>query len=525
MVEYIQQSKSEIRDSEISALIDRVRKEAYQSYLRRMRLNKVRGFEGVEIRFDFPVTALVGPNGAGKTTILGAAGLIYKSVVPRRFFVKSGKYDDSMRGWSIEYDLIEKERGGGAGNLTRTASYHKAKWNRDAVSREVAVIGIARTLPASERKDIYKFVGGDFVGFSEKLFEPGVTEAVERILGKDADNYLQVDADRRGRTSIFAVRNERSPDESYSEFHFGAGEASIIRIVSEVESVPDNSLILIEEIENGLHPVATRRLVDYLIGVAKRKSCQILFTTHSNDALVPLPNDAVWSSYQGRLTQGKLDVGALRTLTGQIEARLAVFTEDAFDEMFVDTTLRAYANHQPIDRAGIKIHALGGAAPARDHTRFHNANPTRSFPAVCLLDGDKRDESGFEPREVTPRSTDSLGLGNTAVDTVFAPGESSPEKYVFDKIIDNLDVIGNLLGKLTLALQLDTPMQGRVRESVLSRSRTNHDRHNVFAQVGEDLDFLADHVVKQAFLSTWANAFPDDVATIWGPAARLLPSP
>lgn len=522
MVEYLQSSKSEIRDSEIQALVERVRKDAYRKYLRRMRLLKVRGFAGAEIRFDFPVTALVGPNGAGKTTILGAAGLIYDTVLPRRFFAKSGKYDDSMQGWKIEYDLLDRDRSGSA-SVSRTASYPKAKWNRDAVSRDVAIIGIARTLPATERKDLYKFVGGDFVGFNEQLFEPAVTQAVERILGKDANNYLQVDADRTGKASIYAVRSATSPDESYSEFHFGAGEASIIRIVSEVEAASDESLILIEEIENGLHPVATRRLIEYLIGVAKRKSCQIIFTTHSNDALAPLPNDAVWSSYQGRLTQGKLDVAALRTLTGQIEARLAIFTEDAFDELFVDATLRSYSHNRPIDRSGIKIHALGGAAPARDHTRFHNANPTRSFPAMCLLDGDKQRESGFEAVAIAVTNGDPVG--QYVADVVYAPGESSPEKYVFDAIVDNIDNIGNLLGKLTLALLLDTPMQERVRRSITTRSRTNHDRHNVFAQVGEDLDFLAGSVVQRAFVNTWANAFPEEVAKIWDPAADLLPKP
>lgn len=344
---------SEIRDSQILALSERVRKRAYTKYLSGMRLIKLRGFRDREIRFDFPVTALVGPNGAGKSTILGAAGLIYDTVVPRRFFAKSGAYDDSMKGWRIEYDLVDRDRPTASPTtIARTASYLRAKWNRDAVARSVVVIGIGRTLPATERKDLYRFVGGDFQGVREEDFAEPVVEAVERILGKTAANYLKVDADKAGQWSIFAVRNTSQPDESYSEFHFGAGEASIIRIVSRIENAPNDSLILIEEIENGLHPVATRRLVEYLIDVARRKSCQVLFTTHSNDALVPLPNDAIWSAYQGRLTQGKLDVAALRTLTGQIDAQIAVFTEDAFDEMFADVTLRAYGN---IDRASVKI--------------------------------------------------------------------------------------------------------------------------------------------------------------------------
>src|SRR6188472_1416144 len=130
--------KSEIRDSIITALSERVRKRAYTKYLSGMRLVKLRGFEDVEVRFDFPVTALIGPNGAGKTTILGAAGLIYDSVPPRRFFAKSGAYDGSMRGWKIEYELLDRARGGSP-VVSRTASHLKAKWNRDAVERVVVI--------------------------------------------------------------------------------------------------------------------------------------------------------------------------------------------------------------------------------------------------------------------------------------------------------------------------------------------------------------------------------------------------
>lgn len=515
--------QSEIRESQIAALSERVRRRAYTKYLSGMRLVKLRGFRDREIRFDFPVTALVGPNGAGKTTILGAAGLIYDTVPPRRFFAKSGSYDDSMKGWRIEYELIDRGRQTAAPTaVVRTASYLRAKWNRDAVPRSVVIVGISRTLPVTERKDLYRFIGGDFHGVREEDFAAPVVKAVERILGKAAANYLRVDADRAGQWSIFAVRNATQPDENYSEFHFGAGEASIIRIVSRIEEAPDDSLILIEEIENGLHPVATRRLVEYLIDVARRKACQVIFTTHSNDALAPLPNDAVWSSYRGRLTQGKLDVAALRTLTGQIDARLAIFTEDAFDEMFADVTLRAYGQRLGVDRSSIKIHALGGASPARDHTRFHNANPTRSFPAVCLLDGDKRTEEGYKPKQVTLNQTDQKQ--KVGDDIIYAPGDTDPEAVIFEQVFQNLDTVGNLVGKLTLAMQLDTPMQARVRASIEERSKTNRDRHLIYGQIGEDLDFLSESLVQRAFVTTWAYAFPAEVDAIWSPCHDIIPA-
>lgn len=69
--------QSEIRDSEINELLEKVERRNYGKYLLKLRLNPIRGFEDQVIKFDFPVTALIGPNGGGKTTVLGAAACAY----------------------------------------------------------------------------------------------------------------------------------------------------------------------------------------------------------------------------------------------------------------------------------------------------------------------------------------------------------------------------------------------------------------------------------------------------------------
>jgi hypothetical protein len=102
-------------------------------------------------------------------------------------------------------------------------------------------------------------------------------------------------------------------------------------------------------------------MVEYLIEVADRKSCQVIFTTHSNDALAPLPSRAIWAAYKGEVLQGKLDIAALRTITGEIDARLAIFVEDTYAELLTATALRYSTG---VELSAIKIHGMGGASPA-----------------------------------------------------------------------------------------------------------------------------------------------------------------
>ncbi len=148
---------------------------------------------------------------------------------------------------------------------------------------------------------------------------------------------------------------------SLSEFHFGAGESSVIRMAIKLETISQNSLVLIEEIENGLHPVATIRMVEYLIDLAQRRKIQVIFTTHSNDALKPLPDKAIWAAVNGNLYQGKLDISSLRAITGEIESKLVIFVEDNFAKIWLEGILRSLSN---LAMDAISVHAMEGDGTA-----------------------------------------------------------------------------------------------------------------------------------------------------------------
>ncbi|WPE21261.1 ATP-dependent nuclease [Shinella zoogloeoides] len=480
--------KSEVRDSTINALLDKAGQRSYQQYLAKMTLKKLRGFSEEPISFDFPVTAIIGPNGGGKTTVLGAAGIIHRTIPPRAFFSKSGKYDSGMQDWSIEYEIVDRAVSP-RNSLQRTASFKSLKWNRDALSRQALLFGVSRTVPASERRELLSCTSRKFSVPDARVspFSAEINESVSRILGKDVSGFKEMKVHASGNVTL--LTGQTSTGVGYSEFHFGAGESSIIRMVAAIEGASDNTLVLIEEIENGLHPVATIRLVEYLIWAAERKKIQVIFTTHSNEALRPLPSKAVWSATKDKLFQGKLDVASLRAITGQIETASVIFVEDDFAKTWMEAILRQ-SERAIIDH--FQVHAMSGDGTAVAMNKYHNDNPSITVPSVCVIDGDSRQEDSEEKRVYR------------------LPGEA-PEAYVFDNCLNHWSVIG---GKLSVALLQRFEDSEKVLELCQDVRRTNKDTHLLFSQIGEKLGLVPERTVAAAFTTLWAQVNTKEVQDI-----------
>lgn len=464
--------KSEIRPSTIQMLLDKVRLQKYGEYLIKITIKKIRGFSDRDIRFDFPVTALIGPNGSGKSSVLGAAACAYKAMKPGNFFPKSALGDESMSDWGVSYEIIDRNKNNNR-SLTRSANFKQARWNRaDLLDRPTFFFGIERTVPTGE-KTIFKSLINSKYKHKANLnkLPTEVAKQVEHILGKNVSNYQMTPYNNEN----FLVGKNK--ENSYSEFHFGAGESSIIRMVNQIESAPDNSLILIEEIENGLHPLAISRMVEYLIDVADRKSIQVVFTTHSDYALLPLPKEAIWACIDGELHQGKLSVESLRAISGRIDKKLAIFVEDLFAKDWVEYILRT---GDGIYHEQYEVHAVNGDGNALKIHKSHIENPAIKTKSLCILDGDS-----------SQQSDDNL--------VIRLPGKQ-PEREIFDSVFSHLS---ENIAKLTIACHLPTSEQDKVMNILEKIDNTNRDPHLIFNQIGDELGFIPENIIRSAFFTEW----------------------
>lgn len=470
--------KSEIRYQTIVSLLDKVKKHNYGKYLLKVNIHKIRGFENKDISFEFPVTALIGPNGSGKSSILGAAGCAYKSIKPSMFFPKSAVGDNSMSGWGANYELIDTDINKNSQNkiIKRTSSFKSAKWDRrDLIDRFTLFFGIERTVPTGEKSQFKQLRSSTYqhsAGFQN--IDEEIIKQVGHILGKNFNGYKMTPY---GNERFFIGLSQQNDE--YSEFHFGAGESSIIRMVYEIESAPKNSIILIEEIENGLHPIATARMVEYLIDVAERKSIQTIFTTHSDYALLPLPNEAIWACVNGKLHQGKLSVESLRAISGRIDKKLVIFVEDTFAKSWVESILRCHLKEDNFIQ--IEVHALAGDGNAIKIHDNHRQNPAISSKSICIIDGD------------------SLQKDDKSKNIFRLPGKS-PEREVFDSVFNNL---ASNIAKLTVACHLQINKQSELQEIIEEIAITNRDPHLLFYQIGEKMHLTPENTIRGAFFTYW----------------------
>lgn len=466
--------KSEIRNSTITKLTDKVYKKNYDKYLNKIIISKLRGFAEQEITFNFPVTAIIGPNGSGKSTVLGAAGCAYKIIKPGMFFSKSSIGDNSMAEWKIEYELTDKHLNARQ-SIKRGCNFRQAKWARsEVVERSVLYFGIERTVPAGEKTKFNPLKNSKYHHANPmNSILPIVAEKIGHVLGKQVNKF---NSTKLKNDEKFFVGEHNG--NTYSEFHFGAGESSIIRIIDAIENSDHNSIVLIEEVENGLHPVATRRMVEYLIDIAEKKSLQIIFTTHSDYALEPLPSHAIWACIDGKLQEGKLSIETLRAVTGRIEKQLAIFVEDAFAKHWVESILRTKI-HNSLDV--LEIHAVGGDGNAVNVHLAQKNNPAVDFKSLCILDGDSKQKEG---------------------DGIYRlPGEQ-PELTVYNSVLEDID---NNIAILTARLQVELSRQEFVTSCAKKISITCLDPHLLFTQLGTELGFIAENIVRGAFFGVWID--------------------
>ena len=322
----------------------RIKKSQYEHYLDSVSIQQLRGISDLSITFNYPVTVIAGPNGCGKSTVLFACACAYEpaegrvrnftpaALFPNLSIKKNEALADHFVATTFEYYYtVQKKK--------MAMRWAKGKsWNKSYMGQKnykqpqsnIYLRTLANLTSPSEVRSVLQIAN------NSKLTVENITSDLlafaQRILPIQYNEVALIRASNKD--LLFASRSRNT---SYSEFHMSAGERAILRISKDISGLKDR-LILIDEIEAGLHPFTQQQLMLELQRIALRNNLQIIVTSHSPVVLDAVPQDA--RIFLERTHDNVIERPAYRdiiqkALYGQSTEKLSMLCEDEIGESFI----------------------------------------------------------------------------------------------------------------------------------------------------------------------------------------------
>ena len=226
---------------------------------------------------------------------------------------------------------------------------------------------------------------------------------------------------------------------AYSELHMAAGERTILRLAQEIAQL-QGALVLIDEVEAGLHPWVQRLLMLQLQELALRNELQVLVTMHSPVVLDSVPR-------QGRIFLERADDGSVHVrppyrdvvqnaLYRQSGDALNILCEDEIAEAVLRGVCDQVLPSQRVRPKTVHIGRDTGADQFPMHAAaFRKFGQIDNF--VFVLDGDRRNSQVVERVEQEARSS---------VPVLFLPGRDAPECWIWDQLSASTEDLADQLG-------------------------------------------------------------------------------
>lgn len=456
----------------------------------------IRGIKNLTINLEQPITAICGRGGSGKSTLLSLCRLSFDN--SSDIESEQPSFDDLFLTTHLDAPFTDFE-------ITWKYNNHKTE--------EVKFQGISRCLIGSKptkpvwfislsRSIIsqdYNFIANHFK--NNPVFNSTIplTEDYKKrlsdILGKPFfEAALNVSSAVKIRTCLSGNK--------YSSLNMSLGEDVLIEMLYLLQAAEPESLVLIEDVESGLHPSAITKLTSHLIEICYKKRLQLIVTTRSIDFIDALPREFRYliefngSSHQlhKNVPTNKIIHSISSVLEPDLITDIIIFCEDSIAEMLIRIAVTGEL------RRRLKIVCAGAKSKLANFAEAHIVSGW-SHKVLIVWDGD-----------VTPGETAkwmrSLDMPEEERDAKISraklPGLLPPERWILEQLSCNegFELLANELGE-----------EKSHAEFLVSSLKTLFQHHNVFGEFA-DKTRLDERTVSTALVRAVARLSSNPLASL-----------
>ncbi|MGI4853693.1 MAG: ATP-dependent nuclease [Janthinobacterium lividum] len=359
--------------------------------LQSVSIDGLRGWAGEAVNFRFPIVAIVGENGSGKSTVLKVAASAYgntdesKRFRPSDFFVST--HWDQIQGVKLNYQALR-----GTQLLNYSINKPSERWRESANKppvRNVFFLEISRTLPLDASVGYAAIARKTASVITEDVVTDPYRLRLSHVLGRE---YLAARFDTSNVDAKRPVGLLTREWGQVSGFHQGAGEDTTLDLVRMLQGIPNNSLLIIDEVEASLHPKAQRRLMRFLLWFSRQKRVQVIVSTHSPYILEEIPEEArimlLRSGAIVNVIYGISPEFAMSRLDDEIHPELFVHVEDREAASWMREILASSLTTSPFLQR-IQIDAVGASNVVKTMHTLAVGNKL-PYKGLAVLDGDNR---------------------------------------------------------------------------------------------------------------------------------------
>lgn len=403
-------------------------------FLSEIYVDGIRGIDDLRVNFDYPVSVIAGENSSGKSTVLFAAACAYRvpgagvrDFVPSTLFPdyrpRAGDRGDEYNEVTLEYGYSTQD-----GHLPmrwrRTKGWNRSflgRKNAEQPERQVYLRTLSNLRNPSEVRGVLSMSRGNEVPEVTPLTASQL-EFARRMLPFQYSEVVDLSSGKKN--LLFASQKSGA---SYSELHMAAGERAILRLSQEIAHLK-GALVLIDEVEAGLHPWVQQLLMLHLQQLALRNDLQVIATSHSPVVLDSVPPNG--RIFLERNIGGVVSVvPAYRdivqnALYGRSSDGVNLLCEDDAAEGVLRGILDYLLPQLGFRHDSVSIGRNTGAEEFPAHaSAFGKFGQIGNF--IFVLDGDK------SASKLAQRIRDNAGQD---VPVVFLPGSSSTEHWVLSRL-------------------------------------------------------------------------------------------